>query len=125
MEKEILHFDGSSSNRPLSKVVKAGDFLFLSGQPPIDPETGKFCDGNIEEQTRVTLDLIKNTLAAAGSSLDKVVKTTVFCTNVAHYHRVNAVYATYVPTDPPARTFVTVGSWPESFDIEIECVAIA
>ena len=125
MEKEVIHFDGSSSNRPLSKVVKAGDFLFLSGQPPIDPETGKFCDGNIEEQTRVTLDLIKNTLEAAGSSLDKVVKTTVFCTNVAHYHRVNAVYATYFPADPPARTFVTVGSWPESFDIEIECVAIA
>ena len=125
MEKEVIHFDGSSSNRPLSKVVKAGDFLFLSGQPPIDPETGKFCDGNIEEQTRVTLDLIKNTLEAAGSSLDKVVKTTVFCTNVAHYHRVNAVYATYFPSDPPARTFVTVGSWPESFDIEIECVAIA
>jgi len=125
MEKEVIHFDGSSSNRPLSKVVKAGDFLFLSGQPPIDPETGKFCDGNIEEQTRVTLDLIKNTLQAVGSSLDKVVKTTVFCTNAAHYHRVNAVYATYFPTDPPARTFVTVGSWPESFDIEIECVAIA
>ena len=125
MEKEVIHIDASAGNRPLSKVVKAGDFLFLSGQPPLDPETGEFCSGDIEEQTRVTLEIIKATLEKAGSSLDKVVKTTVYCTNAAHYHRVNKVYATFFPTDPPARTYVTVGSWPESFDIEIECVAIA
>ena len=126
MEKQVVQIPGDPpSDRPLSKVIRAGDFLFLSGTPPIDPDTGSFVDGNIEAQTTQVLENIKRTLEGAGSSLEKVVKTTVFCTNAAHYHRVNAVYGTYFPKDPPARTYVTMGSWPESFDIEIECIAIA
>ena len=64
-------------------------------------------------------------LEASGSSLDKVVKTTVFCVNAAHFRAVNDIYRQYFPNDPPARSVVTVGSWPAAFDIEIECVAIA
>ena len=125
MQKEVVHIEGDApSDRPLSKAIKAGDFVFVSGTPPLDPASGKMTEGNIEEQTVQVLENLKKALEVAGSSLDQVVKATIFCTNVAHYHRVNAIYAKYFPQDPPARTYVTMGSWPESFDIEIECIAI-
>jgi 2-iminobutanoate/2-iminopropanoate deaminase len=125
MQKEIVRLEGEQpSDRPLSKAVKAGGFVFVSGTPPLNPESGEFVQGNIEAQTVQVLENIKTVLAAAGSSLDKVVKATVFCTNVGHYRRVNTVYAQYFPVDPPARTYVAMGSWPEPFDIEIECIAI-
>ena len=130
MEKEIVQIPGvtdtpSPNNVPLSAVVKAGDFLFVSGMPPKDHTTGKMIKGDIEVQTRQVLENLKMVLEASGSSLDKVVKTTVFCVNAAHFRAVNDIYRKYFPNDPPARSFVTVGSWPASFDIEIECVAIA
>jgi 2-iminobutanoate/2-iminopropanoate deaminase len=68
---------------------------------------------------------MKLCLEAAGSSMDKVVKTTVFCTNTAWFDVFNTIYREYFEVDPPARTFVNVGSWPHPFDIEIECIAIA
>lgn len=110
---------------PLSKAVKAGGFVFVAGMPPIDPATGSMVRGDIETQTRRVLENLKLVLAEAGSSLDQVVKTTVFCTNVAYFDVVNAIYRDYFRNDPPARTFVTVGSWPHLFDIEIECIAVA
>lgn len=126
MKKEIVHIEGAPPpDRPLSKAVKAGGFIFVSGTPPFDPTTGKTVEGNIESQTVQVLENIKAVLQAAGSSLDKVVKVTIFCTNVAYYHRVNKIYGQYFKNDPAARSFVTMGSWPEEFDIEIECIAIA
>lgn len=130
MEKEIIQIPGVTDapnryNAPLSPVVRAGDFLFVSGMPPKDYETGYMISGDIETQTRKVLDNLKMVLEASGSSLDKVVKTTVFCVNVAHFNLVNDIYREYFPENPPARSFVTVGSWPAPFDIEIECVAIA
>ncbi len=110
---------------PLSAVVKANGFVFVSGQPPLDAATGKLVGGDIETQTRAVLDNLKLCLETAGSALDKVVKCNVYVTNIAYYDRVNAVYAEYFPTDPPARTFVAVASWPWEFDIEIECIALA
>lgn len=131
MQKEIIEIPGvtdappSESNPPLSAVVKAGELLFVSGMPPRDYGTGKMIVGDIEAQTRKVLDNLKMVLEGAGSSLDRVVKTTVFCANAAYFGRVNAIYREYFRADFPARTFVTVGSWPGPFDIEIECVAIA
>jgi len=110
---------------PLSAVVKANGFVFVSGQPPLDAATGKLVGGDIETQTRAVLDNLKLCLETAGSALDKVVKCNVYVTNIAYYDRVNAVYAEYFPTDPPARTFVAVASWPWESDIEIECIALA
>lgn len=110
---------------PLSAVVKANGFVFVSGQPPLDAATGKLVGGDIETQTRAVLDNLKLCLETAGSTLDKVVKCNVYVTNIAYYDRVNAVYAEYFPTDPPARTFAAVASWPWEFDIEIECIALA
>ena len=109
---------------PLSAAVKAGDFVFVSGLPPIDHRTGELVRGDIGTQTEQVLENVKAALEAAGSSLDKVVKVNVFIANAAYFGRVNEIYARYFPHDPPARSFVTIGSWPWEFDIEIECVAI-
>ena len=108
---------------PLSAVVRAGDFVFVSGLPPIDHKTGELVRGDIVKQAEQSLENVKAALETAGSSLDKVVKVTVFITNVAYFNRVNDVYRRYFPHDPPARSFVAVGSWPWEFDIEIECIA--
>lgn len=110
---------------PLSPVVKANGFVFVSGQPPLDAATGELIGGDIETQTRAALDNVRLCLETAGSSLEKVVKCNVYVANIAYYDRVNAVYAEYFPAEPPARTFAAVASWPWEFDIEIECVALA
>jgi reactive intermediate/imine deaminase len=109
----------------LSPAVRANGFVFVSGLPGIDLATGKVVDGDIEEQTEASLAALKHALEAAGSSLDKVVKATVYVSNAAHFAKVNRVYARHFPDRPPARTFVAVGSWPLEFDIEIECIALA
>jgi reactive intermediate/imine deaminase len=130
MTKEIVHVEGISdatkrANIPLSTAVKAGGFVFVSGMPPTDRKTAKLVRGDIVQQTEVCLENVKAAVEAAGSSLDKVVKVTIYVTNAAYYSTINAVYARYFPSNPPARTFVTVGSWPKEFDVEIECVALA
>ena len=109
---------------PLSLAVKARDFVFVSGQPPTDFATGEFVQGDIETQTRQCLENVKTVLEAAGSSMEKVVKVQVLCVNAAHFQRVNAIYRQYFTEEFPARTFVTVGSWPGGFDIEVECIAL-
>ncbi len=130
MEKEIIEIPKLSEalrkvGVPLSPCVRAGDVLYLSGIPPLDLDTGAMVEGGIAAQTEQVLENIKHTLESAGSSLDRVVKVTVYITNAAHYRTVNEVYARYFPQDPPARTFVAMASWPMEFDIEIECMALA
>lgn len=130
MKKEIVRVPGltdavAKTGAPLSILVRAGDMLYCSGLPPLDPKTGEIVKGDIPTQTRAVLDAMKHALEHAGSSLDKVVKTTVFITNAAYFKTVNEIYHEYFPKDPPARTFVPMASWPLEFDIEIECVAIA
>ena len=110
---------------PLSAAIIAGGFVFVSGTPPIDPETGTLVPGDIATQTEACLQGLKATLDAAGSSLDKVVKVTVYASNSAYYGTINEVYARHFSKEPPARTFVAVASWPMEFDIEIECIALA
>ena len=103
------------------------DRLDPSGKPRVplyDPDTGELVQGDIRVQSHYVLDK-ELCLEVAGSSMDKVVKTTVFCTNVAWFDTFNAIYREYFHTDTPARTFVNVGSWPHPFDIEVECIAIA
>lgn len=110
---------------PLSPVVKANGFVFVSGLPGFDMETGKFLKGDVEAQTDASLRTVKLALESAGSSLEKVVKAVVYVTNAAYFPTVNKVYARYFPDKPPARVFVAVGSWPAEFDVEIECIALA
>ena len=110
-------------NIPLSSVVVYKELVFVSGQAPIDATTGTFIKGDIETQTRCVMDNIKLALEEVGSSLDNIIKTTVFAVNSGMYERFNKIYALYFKGAPPARTFVTVGSFPYDFDIEIECIA--
>jgi reactive intermediate/imine deaminase len=130
MEKQCVAVAGISevleaTKVPLSPAVRAGDFVFVSGMPPLDPEAKKMVQGDIVAQTEQVLENVKACLEAAGSSLGKVVKCTVYIANSGYFDTVNEVYARYFPHDPPARTFATVGSWPWAFDIEIECIAVA
>ena len=130
MNKKIVRVPGISESLekagvPLSAAVQAGGFVFVSGTPPFDLTKGTLVAGDVATQTEACLEGIKATLEAAGTSLDRVVKVTIFASNSAYYATINKIYARYFPKDQPARTFVTVGSWPMEFDIEIECTALA
>jgi 2-iminobutanoate/2-iminopropanoate deaminase len=129
MPKEIVHVPGYSdaiqkAGVPLSPAVKANGFVFVSGMPPMNLDTGELIQGDIETQTVAVMEALKQVLELSGSSLDKVVKVTVFAANSGFFGRINGVYKRYFPSEPPARSFVTVGSWPLEFDVEIECVAV-
>ncbi|MBX8802741.1 RidA family protein [Ochrobactrum sp. MR28] len=106
---------------PLSPAVRAGDMIYISGQVPAGAD-GKIIEGNIETQTRQVLENIKAALALAGATLEDVVKTTVWLEDARDFGRMNAVYATYFPKEPPARTTVESRLM---IDIKIEIEAIA
>jgi 2-iminobutanoate/2-iminopropanoate deaminase len=110
---------------PVAMATRANGFVFVSGTPPIDIETGAIVRGDIEAQTRACLIALEHCLKAAGSSLDRATMVRVYAANAGHYAAINRVYAGFFAKDPPARSFVPVASWPMEFDIEIECVALA
>jgi 2-iminobutanoate/2-iminopropanoate deaminase len=110
---------------PASAVVRAGEWVYVSGMPPVNPETGGYDILTIDQQARRSLDHLKSCLEAAGSGLDRVVKCTVYCSNPAWFPTVNAVYAEYFGAHKPARTFFCPGGWFGPFDIEFDCVALA
>jgi 2-iminobutanoate/2-iminopropanoate deaminase len=106
-----------------SQGVVHGGLLFVSGQLPIDPRTGEKCAGGVEEQTRQALENVLAIVEAAGSDRSRVLKTTVYITDVALWARVNAVYAEVFGHDRPARAMVPVKHLHHGFDIEVEAVA--
>lgn len=108
---------------PYSHAYQAGDFLYTSGQIPIDPVTNKLIDGTIKEQTRHVLDNLAAVLESAGLDLQSVIKTTVFITDITEFPQVNAVYAEYFIKNPPARSCVQVEALPAGAKVEIEAVA--
>ncbi len=108
---------------PTSVATRHGDTIYISGLPPFDPTTGEVIDAPIERQTEIVLEQLKLCLETAGSSLDNVLRCTVYCTSVEKFAAVNAIYARYFSTNPPARVFVNVPAWPGNFDIEIDCIA--
>lgn len=109
---------------PYSQGVAAGKLVFLSGQLAIDPETGKMVQGNIEDRVHQIFKNIRALARAAGADLDRVVKTTVFLTDMNDFATVNKAYATYFENDPPARSAVQVAALPLGADIEIESILL-
>ena len=110
---------------PYSQAVCAGGLLFASGQIPLDPEAGKLVGGEIEDQTRRVLDNLKAVLAAGGSSLERVVRMTVYTTDLSLFPRINAVYGEYLTGDPaPARATVEVSALPLGAQVEIDAIAL-
>jgi len=123
--KEVLKVPGAVDGLPFSPVVKVGNILYLSGQLGNVPGTRQLADTGITGQTRQTLENIKATLTAAGSSMERVFKCTVFLSNIADYAAMNAVYAAYFPKDPPARSTVAGSGLALGARVEIECLALA
>lgn len=109
---------------PYSQAVRAGDYLFTSGQIGLDPTTGQLVEG-IEAQTRQVLANLAAVLAAAGVSFDDVVKTTIFLADMGDFNAVNVTYASAFKADPPARSTVQVAALPRRALVEIELVAYA
>jgi 2-iminobutanoate/2-iminopropanoate deaminase len=110
---------------PYSQAIVAGDLIFCSGQIPLDPATGEIVEGGIEEQTHRVLKNLRAVLESAGSGLEHVLKTTVFLKRMDDFAAMNAVYATYFPDAPPARSTVEASRLPRNVLIEIECIALA
>lgn len=123
--KEVVIAEGAARPvGPYSQAVRAGDFLFLSGQIPLDAKTGNVVGDDIKTQTRQVFENVKAILSAAGASLADVVKTTVFLKNLDHFAEMNLVYQEYFAKDPPARAAVEVARLPRNVLIEIESVAV-
>jgi 2-iminobutanoate/2-iminopropanoate deaminase len=124
MEKKAINVDFLLKAGPYSHAIEAGGFLFLTGIDPIDLDKGLMVTDDIGKATEIALENMKRTLEAAGSSLEKVVKVTVFLRDMADFNKLNEVYAKYFPVDPPARTCVAVKEVPGNFPLKIECTAI-
>lgn len=125
MNKEIVSTTKApAAIGPYSQAVKAGGFLFVSGQIPLVPETGELVLGDIKEQAERVLDNINAILGAAGTSFDRVIKTTIFLTDMGNFAAVNEVYSKYFPTNPPARACVAVAQLPRGVAVEIEAIAL-
>ena len=110
---------------PYSQAIKANGFIFASGQIPLDPVTMQIVEGGIQSQTERVLENVKAVLAAAGSSLDRVVKTTVFLADMNDFVAMNDVYATFFGQTRPARSTVQAARLPRDVRVEIEVTAIA
>jgi 2-iminobutanoate/2-iminopropanoate deaminase len=108
---------------PYSQAIKSGNMLFLSGQIPLDPATGQMVAGDAAAQARRVLLNLQAILELANSGLGRVVKTTIFLTDLADFPAVNAVYAEFFPFEPPARSTVQVAALPKGARVEIEAIA--
>ena len=123
MKHAISSPDAPKAVGPYSQAIKAGGFLFLAGQIPLDPASATLVDGDIAAQTRRVLDNLGAVLAAAGLSFADVVKTTVFLADMNDMPAMNQIYATYFPDPQPARSTVQVARLPRDVRIEVEAIA--
>jgi 2-iminobutanoate/2-iminopropanoate deaminase len=124
MNKETVVTDKApKAIGPYEQAIKVGEFVYTAGQIPTDPKTGNFVEAGIAAQTRQVLENLKAVLEAAGSSLDRVVKATVFLKNMGDFAAMNEVYAEYLATAKPARSTVAVAELPRGALVEIDFVA--
>ena len=124
--KTIIHTEKApAAIGPYSQAVKAGGFIFVSGQIPVDPATGEVVAGGVEAQTKQVLENLTAILNSQGLGLDAVVKTSVFIKDMNDFQKINAVYGEYFKSEYPARACVEVARLPKDVLVEIEAIAIA
>ena len=124
--REIISTDkGPKAIGPYSQAVKANGFVFTAGQVPFDPATGQLVEGDVGRQTARVLENLKAIVEAAGSSLDRAVKATVYLKDMNDFVAMNEVYARYFPSNPPARSTVEAARLPRDVRIEIDLVCLA
>ncbi|HEY0388352.1 MAG TPA: Rid family detoxifying hydrolase [Gaiellales bacterium] len=127
MTKTVIAVDGAPrpfAGAPYNQAIAANGFVFCAGQVPLDPGSGTLVEGDIAAQTDRVLQSLRAVLEGAGSGLDRVVKTTVFMTDLGEFGAMNEVYATYFTSDPPARSTIQVAGLPAGARVEIEAIAI-
>jgi 2-iminobutanoate/2-iminopropanoate deaminase len=118
----IIAEDAPAAVGPYSHAVRSGGFLFLSGQTPLDPATGKLVEGDIGEQTRQCLRNLQAVCAAAGASLGDAVRCGIYVTDMGTFGDVNAAYAEFFTDQPPARSTIGVASLPVGAQVEIDAI---
>ena len=123
MKKVISTAEAPQAIGPYSQAIEAGGFVFVSGQIPLIPATGELVEGSVEVQTARVLENLKAILEAAGSSMEDVVKTTVYITNMDDFAKVNGIYGRYFEANPPARVCVEVSKLPKGALVEIDVIA--
>lgn len=124
--KEVISTEkGPKAIGPYSQAIRANGLVFTAGQIPFDPATGQIVEGDIAKQTTRVLENLKAIVEAAGSSLEKVVKTTVYLKDMNDFAIMNEVYGKYLSVNPPARSTVEVARLPRDVRVEIELVALA
>ncbi|MDR3564398.1 MAG: RidA family protein [Negativicutes bacterium] len=123
MTRKVFSAPGAVTVGPYSQAVEAGDLVYLSGQTPFDPDSGKMVDGDIGAQTLQCFENLFNVLTAVGLTPDDVVKVNVFLTNMGDFAAMNAVYATMFDEPYPARSTVAVAGLPRGAQVEIEMIA--
>jgi 2-iminobutanoate/2-iminopropanoate deaminase len=123
-QKRVVANEGApKAIGPYSQAIVHGDLIYCSGQIPLDPATGVIVPGDIAEQTARVLENLKAVLESAGSSLDRVLKTTVFVKDLGEFALMNEVYGRYFHVNPPARSTVEVSRLPRDVRVEIDCIA--
>jgi 2-iminobutanoate/2-iminopropanoate deaminase len=108
---------------PYSQAIRAGNFIFISGQLPSNPATGELVRGSMTLQTQRCMDNLKAIITAAGGSIKDIVRTTIFLTNLSDFAEVNEAYGNYFDLEPPARTTIQAAALPKSVGIEIDAIA--
>ena len=124
MKETVTTENAPGAIGPYSQAIKAGGMVFCSGQIPIDPATGEFVSDVVSEQTEQVLKNLSEVLKAAGTSLDNVVKTTVFLADMNDFVDMNEVYARFFSDNKPARATVQAARLPRDAKVEIECIAL-
>ena len=124
MKKQITTPNAPAAIGPYSAGITAGSFVFVSGQLPVDPNSGALCTGTIADMTRQSLKNVIAVLEAAGSEAAKIVKTTVFLADLNDFAAMNEAYAAFFEGEPPARSCVQVARLPRDARIEIEAIAV-
>jgi 2-iminobutanoate/2-iminopropanoate deaminase len=110
---------------PYSQAIACGDLIFCSGQVALDPASGELMDGSVGDQTRRAMENLGAVLAAAGTAFSRVVKTTIYLTDMNDFVEVNEVYGSFFEGDPPARATIAVAGLPKGARVEIDCIAHA